>query len=79
MKLADFFPLNAAVKEKDAVTLAIVLVIYILAPAIFGILCGILSHIPLLGWIFLTISTLVGIYALAGIVLAVFKFLGKSL
>jgi len=67
------FPLSFFVT--DLKTFIISLVIYILAEAVCGCVIGFLAAIPILGIIFSILGSIVGLYALAGIVLSILVFL----
>ena len=71
--LKKLFPLSF--KYADTVTnLVIGILIYVVAGAVVGMILGWLSLIPILGLIFSLVSTLLGIYCLAGIVIEVLVF-----
>ncbi len=72
--LKKYFPVTA--KTNDVMSLVIAIVIYVVASAVVGAIAGLLWWIPVIGWLLGIISTLAGIYCLAGIVLAVLDFLG---
>ena len=73
-KLKPLFPLNAKVDKNNVASLVVVIVIYVVVAAILGVLLGILGSIPILGIIFRIVSTLVWIYEVVGIVLAIMTF-----
>lgn len=73
-KLEPYFPLNKSVKSGDIGSLVIAIVIYVVIAAVLGVLLGFLSGIPVLGIIFSIVSTLVWIYEVVGIVLAILTF-----
>ena len=71
--LKKLFPLSF--KYADTVTnLIIGILIYVVAGAVVGVILGWLSLIPLVGLIFSLISTVLGIYCLAGVVIEVLLF-----
>ena len=49
---------------------------FIVVCAVFGILIGVLSSIPVLGIIFMIVGSLVNLYGLVGIVLCILRFCG---
>ncbi len=72
--LKKYFPLSFRGKEvKD---LVISIVIYIVASAILGVLLGILGNIPVVNLVTGIVGTLVWIYSVAGIVIAILDFVG---
>ena len=74
-KLTPYFPLNSKVKKGDVVSLVIAIVIYVAVAAVLGILLGFIGIIPIVGIITGIISTLVWIYEVVGIVLAILTFI----
>ena len=73
MDLKKFFPLSF--KYSDTVSnLIIGILIYIVGDIIAGAVIGLLAAIPLIGWLFGIIGSLVGLYCLAGIVIEVLIF-----
>lgn len=71
--LKKIFPLSF--KYADTVAnLIIGILIYVVAGAVVGVILGWLSLIPILGLIFSLVSTVLGIYCLAGIVIEVLLF-----
>ena len=71
--LKKVFPLSF--KYADTVAnLVIGILIYVVAGAVVGAILGWLSLIPILGLIFSLVSTVLGIYCLAGIVIEVLLF-----
>ena len=73
-QLKKLFPLSFGLE--DVKKLVIAIVIYLVVDLVCGLVCSILGIIPLLdgiaAWV---LGTLVGIYTLVGIVLAVLSFL----
>ncbi len=74
-KLTPIFPLNNRVDKNDIASLIITIVIYVVVAAIIGVLLGVLGAIPLVGFIVKIIGTLVWIYEVVGIVLAIYTFI----
>ena len=74
-KLKPYFPLNKSVKSGEIGSLVVAIVIYVVIAAVLGALLSILSGIPVLGIIFSIVSTLVWIYEVVGIVLAIMTFI----
>ena len=73
MDLKKFFPLSF--KYSDTVSnLIIGILIYIVGDIIAGAVIGLLAAIPLIGWLFGLVGSLVGLYCLAGIVIQVLVF-----
>ena len=71
--LKKYFPLSFGVNTlKD---LIIKILIFIVVDAICGVVIGLLAKIPVLGIIFGIVGSLVGLYFLVAIVLAILCFL----
>lgn len=73
-KLTPYFPLNAKVDKNNIVSLIVVIAIYIVVAAILAFIISLISAIPIVGIIGWVAGTLVGIYELVGIILAVLTF-----
>ncbi len=81
-QLAKFFPVNKRVKKGNIGSLVITIIIYIVLPVVLGLVTGlidlILGGIPVIGalitWVLGVISSLIGLYCLIGIILAVVDF-----
>ena len=71
--LLNYFPWSR--KAKDVTGLIISIIIYLVLSVILGAAFGLLSKIPVLGWIIGIIGSLVGIYCLIGIVISILVFL----
>lgn len=71
--LKKLFPLSFI--SKDLKPFIISLVIYVVAEAVCGCVIGFLAAIPILGIIFSILGSLLGLYALGGIVLSILVFL----
>ena len=67
-----FFP--NAFKAKDLSTFIVAQVIYALIDVGCGFVIGLLAKIPVLGIIFSLLGSIVGLYALVGIVLSILVF-----
>lgn len=70
--LKKFFP--QAFKSKELNSFIISLIIYVLIDVICGFVIGLLAKIPLIGIIFSILGSIVGLYALIGIILSVLVF-----
>ena len=70
--LKKFFPL--AFKATDITALIVSLIVYALIDVVCGFVIGLLAKIPLIGIIFSLLGTVVGLYALVGIVLSILVF-----
>jgi hypothetical protein len=71
--LKKFFP--TAFKANDVKPLIISLIIYVLIDIVCGFVIGLLAKIPIVGIIFSLLGSIVGLYALVGIVLSILVFL----
>ena len=67
-----FYP--HAFKSTEVKDFIIALIVYLVIDAVCGVVIGLLAKIPLIGFIFSLIGSLVGIYALIGILLSIFVF-----
>lgn len=67
-----FFP--NAFKAKELSSFIAALVIYVLIDVVCGFVIGLLAKIPVLGIIFSLLGSIVGLYALVGIVLSILVF-----
>lgn len=74
-KLTPYFPLNKSVKSGDIVSLVIAIVIYVVVAAVLGTLLAFIGGIPVVGLIVKIVGTLVWIYEIVGIVLAILTFI----
>lgn len=73
MDLKKFFPISY--KYSDTVAnLIIGILIYIVGDIVAGAVIGLLAGIPLIGWLFGLVGSLVGLYCLAGIVIEILIF-----
>ena len=73
--LLPFFPLSAG--SDTPMGLLISIVCYLVASAIFGILFWVLGKIPIVNLLVGIAGTIVGVYCLIGIILAILIFLKK--
>ncbi|MBQ8359943.1 MAG: hypothetical protein IJ030_00630 [Oscillospiraceae bacterium] len=70
--LKKYFP--HAFKATELTAFIITLIIYVLIDVVCGFVIGLLAKIPVLGIIFGLLGSLVGLYALVGIVLSILVF-----
>lgn len=70
--LKKFFP--HAFKANDVTKFITSLIIYALIDIVCGAVIGILAKIPLIGFIFGLLGSVIGLYALVGILLTIFVF-----
>ena len=73
-KVYQYFPLSAAVEPGHGRQFVITLAIYLVACAILGVLTSVLGWIPLVGWLLELVFSVLGLYCVAGIVLAILRF-----
>lgn len=74
-KAKPYFPVNKSIKKGEASTLAVAAVIYLVVIIVVGfVVGGILGGIPLIGLVFQLVSTLISLYALAGLLLALYEY-----
>lgn len=72
--MLQYFPLNANVRPRELGTLLLCIVIYLVISGVVGLASGLLHWIPVLGWVIGILRWLVGVYCLAGIILAVLRY-----
>ncbi len=70
--LKKFFP--HAFKAKELAAFIITLIIYLVIDVVCGFVIGFLASLPIVGIIFTLLGSLVGLYALIGIVLSILVF-----
>lgn len=66
---------NSVKTVKD---LVIALLVFILIPAVLGVVTGLLVWIPVIGWLLGIFSSLVGLLCLVGIILSILGFLKNN-
>ena len=71
--LKKFFP--SAFKALDVKPLIIALIVYVLIDIVCGFVIGLLAKIAIIGIIFSLLGSIIGLYALVGIVLSILVFL----
>ena len=62
-------------RAKDLSNLIVSLLVYIVIDVVCGVVIGLLAKLPLIGWLFALVGSLVGLYAFVGIVVTVLVFL----
>ena len=70
--LKKFFP--HAFKAAEVKDLVIAIIIYLVIGFVGGLIIGLLSAIPFIGWLFSIVGGLLDLYTLIGIILAVLVF-----
>ena len=71
--LKKYFPFSFGISE--VAKLVISIIIYVVIGIIGGAIIGFLSGIAVIGWLFAIIGSLLEVYVVVGIVLAVLDFL----
>lgn len=74
--LKKFWPTPFKVKEKDVNSFVVNLIIFVVVCAVAGAIIGLLTNIPILGYVFGAIGGLLELYGLIGIVLCILIFCG---
>lgn len=77
-QLEKYFPVGnsiAPIRKGDVQSLVIALVLYVIGAVVTGLVLGLLTKIPVLGFVFWIIGILLGLYVLVGIILSVLKFI----
>ena len=72
--LKTLWPTPFKIKPKNLASFLIQLLIFVVIVAGVGILIGVLSGIPIVGWLFGIVGSLIGIYNIVGIVLCILVF-----
>ncbi len=70
--LKKFFP--HAFKADELKAFIISLVVYILIDVVCGLVIGLLAKIPVVGFIFGLLGSLIGLYAFIGVILSILVF-----
>lgn len=70
--LKKFFPFSFKATELKAFIIS--LVVYVIVDIVCGFVIGLLAKLPLIGIIFTLVGSIVGLYALIGIVLSILVF-----
>lgn len=70
--IKKYFP--HAFKANELKDFIVSLIIYVLIDAICGLVIGFLVNIPIIGILFTILGSLIGLYALIGIVLSILVF-----
>ena len=73
--LQKVFPYSLNVKEKDVASLVVSIIIYLALALVVGIAIWIVGLIPILNILGGILGTIVELYCLVGIILAVLKYL----
>lgn len=73
-KVYPFFPLNANVMPGNGKSLLTPVVIYIAACVVLRVLSWALGWVPLAGWLLELVFSLVGLYCVAGIIVAMIQY-----
>jgi hypothetical protein len=72
--LRPFFPLAFAHK-KDIIALVINILVHIVVDAVAGLVIGFLGNLPLIGWAFALVGSVIGVYFLVSLVLSILHYL----
>ena len=70
--LKTIFPFSF--KAKDISSLVVILIAYLVIDIICGVIIGLLAKLPIIGILFALVGSVVGLYALVGIILAILYF-----
>ncbi len=77
MDLKKIFPFSYKVTS-DVTTLVIAIAIYVVASAVWGVVCTILNIIPFMGIITGIIGAVLWVYCIIGIVLSILEYLNAK-
>ncbi len=75
MEFSDLFPLNRKCDIRNVKSVLSFIVIYLIALVVCALLFVILGSIPYVGWLFIVIAVVVGIYAIVGMVHILAQFM----
>ena len=70
--LKKFYP--HAFKAKELTPFIIALLVYVVIDVVCGFVIGLLAKIPLIGIIFSLLGSVVGLYALVGVIMSILVF-----
>jgi len=70
--LKKFFPFSFG--AKDVANLVIKIIIYLVVGTVLGIVIGLLAGIPVIGIVVSLVCSLIDLYCLAGIIIAILDF-----
>lgn len=73
-KLLAYFPLNAGVVPGNLKSLTIPAAIYVAACLVLRVLSWALDWVPLVGWLLGLVFSLLGLYCVAGLILALLQY-----
>ena len=73
--IKTIWPTPFKITPKDLKSFLVQLIIFVIVVIVVSILIGILSKLPLIGWIFSIAGGLIDLYATVGIILCILKFL----
>ena len=71
MNIRAYFPLNRRICPGDTGALIVTIVLYLVICGVAGVLRWVVGWLPVVGWVFRILCWLIGVYCLAGIVLAI--------
>ena len=74
--LKKVWPTPFKIEKKNVSSFVVQLIIFAVVCLVFGILMGVLAHIPYVGIIFSILGSLCELYCTGGIVLCILKFTG---
>ena len=74
--LKKLWPTPFKIKKGNIASFLIQLIIFLVIVAVVGWLIGLLAHLPIVGFVFKLLGSLIGIYNLVGIILCILRFIG---
>ena len=77
-KLLAYFPLNAGIVPGDLKSLVIPAAIYVVACMVLRVLSWALAWVPLVGWLLGVVFSLLGLYCVVGMILAVLQYFDRA-
>ena len=73
-KWNKYFPVNAGIHPGDAKSLLVPLLIYLAASGVLRVVSWALNWVPLVGWVLGLACAVLGLYCVAGIILALLAY-----
>jgi hypothetical protein len=73
-KIYPFFPVGEIIKSKDAKSLVIAIIVYILAAAAVSVVAALVGWIPFVGRLIGIIEWVFDLYCTVGIIFAIVKY-----
>ncbi len=73
--LKTIWPVSFKTKHKDVTSLVVMLIVHLVAGLVAGLVISLVAWVPVVGWLFSIVGSVLGLYVLVGIVLTVLDWL----